>query len=260
MLRKRLIFTLIYSDGYFMQSRNFRLQRVGDIHWLQQHYQFQKISFSLDELLILNASRQSKSIETFSNIVSTLSRHVFIPVAAGGGIKTVHDAEILFRCGADKIVLNSILHSNSTLVSTLVNRYGSQSIIASVDYKTTEQGIEIFIENGTLKIPLSLDHYAQYLESLAVGEIYLNSIDQDGTGFGYDIDTIQKMKHKIRVPLIIAGGAGNERHLIEGLKIEDVSAVATANLFNFIGDGLPNARKKIIESHINMAAWRTNLM
>ena len=63
----------------------------------------------------------------------------------------------------------------------------------------------------------------------------------------------------MHVPLIIVGGAGNEQHLIEGLKIEDVNAVSTANLFNFIGNGLPNARKKIIESKMNVASWRSDL-
>src|SRR3989338_930224 len=109
MLRKRLIFTLIYSDGYFTQSRNFRLQRVGDIEWLQRNYRFQEIAFSLDELIILNASRQDTSIAAFSNIVSILRHNIFIPVAAGGGIRTEEDAEILFRHGADKIALNSVL-------------------------------------------------------------------------------------------------------------------------------------------------------
>jgi cyclase len=59
----------------------------------------------------------------------------------------------------------------------------------------------------------------------------------------------------INVPLIIAGGAGNESHLLEGLKLEKVNAVATANLFNFIGDGLINARKNILKENINIANW-----
>jgi len=259
MLRKRLIFTLIYSDGYFMQSRNFRLQRVGDIHWLEQNYQFQEIAFSLDELIILNASRQCKDILAFADTVSTLSQNVFIPVAAGGGIRTLEEAEILFHHGADKIVLNSVLHADSLLVKNLINQYGAQSIIASIDYKANANNTEVFIDNGTSKISYSLDDYISHLESLNVGEIYLNSIDRDGTGFGYDTETIQLIKKKIHTPLIIAGGAGNEKHLINGLEIEDVSAVATANLFNFIDNGLPNARKKIIESKINIASWRTDL-
>jgi cyclase len=85
--------------------------------------------------------------------------------------------------------------------------------------------------------------------------VYLNSIEQDGTGFGYDINTIQKVSAEIKTPFIVAGGAGNEKHLEEGLKVENVSAVATANLFNFIGDGLPNARRYMIENDCNLVRW-----
>src|SRR3990167_5562639 len=244
MLRKRLIFTLIYHDGYFTQSRNFRLQHVGDINWLQKNYQFKEVAFSLDELIILDASRHEKNIMAFSNMISEFRQNIFIPVAVGGGIKTLEDAEILFQCGADKIVLNSVLETNEILIKNLVNRYGSQSIIASIDYKKNGDTISIFIKNGESKISRSLDDYIKHIESLNAGEIYLNSIDRDGTGFGYDIETIQSIAKKIHVPLIIAGGAGNEQHLIDGLKINGVNGVATANLFNFIGDGLLNARTK----------------
>src|SRR3990167_10018424 len=255
MLRKRIIFTLIYNKDFFMQSRNFRLQKVGDINWLEKHYQFQKISFSIDELIVLNASRENKSIIQFVNAVSRLKHNVFIPIAAGGGIQTIEGAERLFNNGADKIVLNSILISHLDIVRELVNQYGSQSIIASIDYTKIDGFNTAFISNGTTKISLSLIEYIKYVQNLNIGEIYLNSIDQDGTGFGYDFETINDLKKDIKVPLIIAGGAGNEHHLLEGLKIHEISAVATANLFNFVGNSLPIARKKIIQAGVNIAPW-----
>lgn len=258
MLRKRIIFTLIYCDGFFMQSRNFRLQKVGDINWLNKNYQFQKIAFSLDELIILNASRNTKDTAQFAKSVTQLAQNVFIPVTAGGGIKSMQDAELLFTDGADKIVLNSSLYNNPDLVKALIHKYGSQSILASIDYKKHSDKEAIFINDGSEKINVSLDEYLKYVEDLHVGEIYLNSIDQDGTGFGYDVPTISRVKNKISVPLIIAGGAGNETHFLAGLKMTEVSAVATANLFNFVGDGLPNARKNIIRSGINVALWKNH--
>jgi len=256
MLRKRLIFTLIYNQGSFMQSRNFRLQKVGDVAWLEKNYQFQKIAFSLDELIVLNASRDAKSMVEFSQAVSQLTQDVFIPIAAGGGIRAMEDAELLFKSGADKIVLNSLLFNDVQLVEKLVKQYGSQSIVASVDYKKTNGINEVFIEDGVTKLDLSLEDYIQHVENLNVGEVYLNSIDQDGTGFGYDLETINQIKKAIKAPLIIAGGAGNERHLLDGLNIDKVSAVATANLFNFMGNALPNARKDIIQSGVSLAPWK----
>lgn len=255
MLRKRIIFSLIYSDGYFMQSRNFRLQKVGNLNWLEKNYKFQSIAFSLDELIVLNASKTEKNIIEFAETVSNLVNDVFIPIAAGGGIRTLEDAELLFNSGADKLVLNTALVESPELVKILVKQYGSQSIVASIDYKKVDGVYEVYIKDGTFKIEMSLLEYIKYLETLEIGEIYLNSMEKDGTGFGYDFDTIYEVENNINLPLIIAGGAGNENHLIEGLQISGVSAVATANLFNFIGDGLPKARKKIIETGLNIADW-----
>ncbi len=255
MLRKRIIFSLIYNEGFFTQSRNFRLQKVGDLQWLEKNYGFQKIAFSLDELIVVNASRRNKSISDFASMISLLVNDVFIPICAGGGIRTMNDAELLFKKGADKIIMNTALYQNPELIKELVRNYGSQSVVASVDYKTVNGINEVYIADATIKIDKTLEEYLQYLSLLDIGEIYLNSIDKDGTGFGYDLETIQTVSQKIDKPLIIAGGAGNEKHLIEGLQINEVSAVATANLFNFIGDGLPNARKKIIASGLNIANW-----
>lgn len=258
MLRKRIIFALIYSDGNFMQSRNFRLQKVGNLHWLEKNYKFQNIAFALDELIVLNASKGEKSIPEFASTISKLVNDVFIPIAAGGGIRTIEDADLLFKSGADKIVLNSLLVENPDMVKEIIKNYGSQSVVACIDCKLRDDNYEIFIKDGSLKIYYELSEYVSYLEHLGVGEIYLNSIDKDGTGFGYDQRLIETVNKITSLPLIIAGGAGNESHLEQGLKIENVSAVATANLFNFVGDGLPRARKKLIESGINLPNWTNN--
>lgn len=255
MLRKRIIFTLIYNNGHFMQSRNFRLQKVGDLNWLERNYKFQKIAFSLDELIVLDATRENKSINKFADTISKLVNDVFIPIAAGGGIRTIEDAELLFNSGADKIVLNTALFEIPDLVKDIIQRYGSQSVVASVDYKTDGGLNKVFIHDGAKELPVSLEDYIAYIKTLNIGEIYLNSIDKDGTGFGYDFETIKKVKENLTVPLIIAGGAGNQSHFIDGLKLDGVNAVATANLFNFIGDGLPKARATLIENGENIANW-----
>ena len=118
MLRKRIIFTLVYENGFFNQSRNFRLQKVGNISWLEKNYKFKDIAFSLDELIVLNASKDKKNIQEFGKILSELVNDVFIPIAAGGGIRTVEDAKFLFENGADKLVINTILYENLSKVAT----------------------------------------------------------------------------------------------------------------------------------------------
>ena len=194
MLRKRLIFTLIYNDGFFTQSRNFRLQKVGDISWLEKNYGFKDLAFSLDELIVLNASREDKDIMGFAATLSRLVEDVFIPICAGGGLRCMKDAEILFENGADKIILNTAIYENKDLVVDLINKYGSQSIVASVDYRKND----VFLRNGTQKIDIKLPDYMDYIDGLGVGEVYLNSMDNDGTGFGYDIETVKNQLQLIQ--------------------------------------------------------------
>jgi len=257
MLRKRLIFTLIYSNGYFMQSRNFRLQKVGNLEWLEKNYNIQEASKSLDELIILNASRAEEDFINFIKIIKRISQKVYIPVSAGGKITKIDHIESLFKNGADKIVFNSTIYKNPDLVKMALLKYGSQSIIASIDYKKDIEKIyNIYINNGQKCLEKDLFYHINKIEKIGFGEIYINSIDQDGTGFGYDFSVINTEKIKIKLPLIFAGGAGNHLHLKEGLIKDQISAVATANLFNFMHDGLVNARDEILKAGINLANWK----
>jgi len=251
MLRKRIVFTLIYDDGFFCQSRNFRLQRVGDIKWLENNYKFQKIAFSIDELIVINATRGEKNLSKFTKILDRLVDNVYIPISAGGGVSSLEDAKLLFNHGADKLIINTALFKNTNLISNIVKYYGKQSIIASIDYKDNE----VFISDGRKKAGPYLEQYVKQIELLGVGEIYLNSIEKDGTGFGYDLNTIELIADKINTPLIVAGGAGNQQHLLKGIKTKGVSAIATANLFNFIGESLPKARQHLIQNGANLVEW-----
>ena len=88
MLKKRIIFTLLYIDGFFYQSRNFNLQKVGDVQWLKKNYNFQNISFFIDELIILNISRNEKNLDKFITVVKKVSEFSFVPVTVGGGINS----------------------------------------------------------------------------------------------------------------------------------------------------------------------------
>jgi imidazole glycerol-phosphate synthase subunit HisF len=239
-----------------MLSRNFTLQKVGDFNWLKKHYNFQKIAFSIDELVILNVTRNDRDINMFAEAVKEVISNVFIPVSVGGGIRSLSDADLLLKSGADKIILNTPLYSDKKLVNQLVKKYGSQFVVGSVDYKIEDKNNVVFIENGSKKVEMDFTKYLNYINSLNIGEVYLNSIDRDGTGQGLDLLNLKNILNKIKCPLIIAGGAGNMYHLEEGLTSTHIDAVATANLFNFLGDSLPKSREHIIEKKIKIANWK----
>jgi cyclase len=255
MPKKRLVFTLLYQQGYFYLSRNFRLQRAGDLAWLLNNYRFSSIATAIDELVILDVNRGSRDRDAFCAAVAQISANCYMPLVLGGGIRTLVDAQALVTNGADKLLINTALASDPDLVRELVSIYGSQCIVASIDYRIERGSFSVYTHQGQHRLDQSLQAYIEQLAALQVGELYLNSIDRDGTGQGYCFEALSHIVESIHLPVILAGGAGNQHHLLQGLHRADVDAVATANLFNFIGDGLPKARAHLIDYGIAMAYW-----
>lgn len=259
-MAKRIIFTLLFEDGYFVQSRNFKLQRVGDFNWLRDNYNFKKISSSIDELIVLNISRNDEFTEDFLSVLSLLSDETFIPISSGGGIKKIVEVENLFKNGADKVVINSLLFSKPKFIESLADRYGNQAIIASVDIKKDGDAYFVWSNCGSIKQPILIEDWLKTLSKFPIGEILVHSIDNDGVGEGMEIGIKNLLPEDLTMPVILSGGAGKPSHLIEALRINHFDAVATANLFNFIGNGLQLSREKIIFSKIELPEWDPNLI
>jgi cyclase len=259
MVKKRLIFSLLLNNGAYMLSRNFRLQHVGDLTWLKEYYDFRAIALSIDELVVLNVSRSDNASAVFTKALSELVKECFIPVAVGGGINTVDKAYEMFDAGADKIVLNTSLVKNPALIKELVKNFGGQSIVASIDYKSHNGCNLVLIENGSVETGWSIEQAIRNAIELGVGEVYLTSIDRDGTGRGYDIELLQRAVSICPMPIIASGGVGRYDHLVEGINQAGVNAVSTANLFAFMADGLTEARDCMRISGIDLASWNTDV-
>jgi imidazole glycerol-phosphate synthase subunit HisF len=250
--KKRLIFTLLYDSGSFMLSRNFRLQKVGNMDWLEENYGFSTVGYSIDELVVIDVSRQGRNTPQFCEDLKRLTRDCFAPITAGGGIRTLEHVHQLLRSGADKVVVNTALHDQPELVEEIAAELGRQCIVASIDIQKINGVYQVFKNNGTVKVGESLDHILLKCAGLPIGEIHIESIDRDGTGNGLDLEILEFIKHVKDVPLILMGGVGNAEHIIAGLKDERVDAVATGNLLNFMGDGLVRARGLAIDGGINL--------
>jgi cyclase len=250
MLTKRLIFTLLYDSGSFMLSRNFRLQKIGDLDWLEDNYGFSTVGYAIDELVVIDVSRQSRNTPQFCEDLKQLTRDCFAPITAGGGIRTLEHVHQLLRSGADKVVINTSLHDQPELVEEIATEFGRQCIVASIDVQKIDGTYQVFKNNGTVKVGESLEHVLLKCAGLPVGEIHIESIDRDGTGNGLDLEILEFVKHVKDLPLILMGGIGNADHIIAGLKDNRVDAVATGNLLNFMGDGLARARELAINGGV----------
>lgn len=260
MPKKRLIFTLLFdseSENYCL-SRNFTLQKVGNISWLKKNYNFSNVSKYIDELIILEVSRNNPSKKNFCSMLKKLSSECFIPISAGGNIRNLNDARMLFLSGADKVVLNSPIFDNPELTFKIAREFGKQCLIGSFDLKKFENDYVFYTEKGSKTQNYSPKDFFNNLDELYLGEIYLNSINKDGTGQGYDFNLLDLIPEGFNLPLILSGGAGHSEHIIEALKSPKVDAASTAHLFNFMGNTLKSSREKAIDQKIKLALWHSD--
>ena len=254
-----MIFTLLFGDGAYHLSRNFSLQQVGDINWITTHYCFEIMSRYLDELMVLDVSRGDRDPKGLVEQIRALCRNVFAPVAAGGGIRSLEDANRLFRAGVDKVVLNSAFFLDPALPRHLAAVYGSQSIVASLDYRVEAGGARrVRIRNGGEETGVDLVEAVHRIEELGAGEVFMTCIDRDGTGQGYDIEGLRLCAAATGLPLIASGGAGNSAHFARAFSEAGVQAVATANLFNFMDEGLQDARAELLDMDYPLGNWASH--
>jgi len=257
MLKKRIIFTLLYKKKNFYLSRNFNHQKIGNIDWLFKNYKFKNLYQDIDELVILNIEndKNEKLFDNFCNTVKKISKDLYFPLSAGGQVNSFNRATKIFNSGCEKVVINSSFFNNQNLVDKISKLYGSQSIIFSVDYVKKKNNYYVYIDNGKLNTKITLKKYLSNNYKKNFGEIMLRSIDRDGSGQGYDLKILKFLPSKINKPIIISGGAGHENHLLQALLSNKINAVNTSNLLNFINDGLKNARLNISKK-IKLPNWK----
>ena len=235
MRRIRTIPVLLLKNGGLYKTVNFKSPTyVGDPINAVKIFNEKET----DELILLdyNASADNRQIDY--KRIEEISGEAFMPMAYGGGIKTLDDAKRVFDCGFEKVVLNSVLISNPGLVDEIGNIFGAQAVVGSIDYKKNLFGkSKVYTQSGSKNTGYDPIEWAERLQSYGVGEIMLNSIDRDGTWSGYDLDMINKVSAKINVPLIACGGAGSIADLKEGVSA-GASAVAAGSMFVFQKKGM----------------------
>jgi len=190
----------------------------------------------VDELILLDISATAEKREPNFALIEEIASECFMPLGYGGGVTTVEQMRRLYRLGVEKISLNTAAFTDRRLVEAGCKTFGSSSVIASIDTKSTLFGKrEVWINGGRVNTKEDPVRYAEQLAQLGVGEILVNSIDRDGTMSGYDIDLLRLLSAAVDVPIIACGGAGSIDHMQEAVAKAGVPAVAAGSMFVFHG-------------------------
>lgn len=189
----------------------------------------------VDELVFLDITATAENKKPNFELLARIASESFMPFSYGGGIRSIEDATKILRMGAEKIVINNYAFENPEFIGEVSAKHGSQSVIVSIDVKkTAKDKYEVFIKNGTRKTGIDPVFYAAKMGKIGAGEIFLNSIDNDGVMRGYDIDLIKKVSEAVGIPVIACGGAGK----LDDFRLavnSGASAVAAGSFFVFVG-------------------------
>lgn len=187
-----------------------------------------------DELIYIDAVASLYGRENLLEIVRKAVQHIFVPLTAGGGIRTIDDIRNLLRAGADKVAINTAAIHNPEFIKEASRIFGSQCIVVSISAKARGNGkYEALTDNGREKSGKDVFDWVKEAVDLGAGELLITSIDREGTGKGYDIDLIKHIANAVPVPVIACGGAGQLNHFAECITQGQADAVCAASIFHY---------------------------
>lgn len=231
MLAKRIIPCLDVKDGRVVKGVNFvGLRDAGDPVELAAHYSAQ----GADEIVFLDITATHEGRKTVVDMLRRTAERVFVPLAVGGGIRTVEDFTELLRAGADKISVNSAAVRDPSLITRAAEKFGSQCVVTAIDAKRRpEGGYEVYLNGGRLPTGIDAVEWAVKAESLGAGEILLTSMDADGTKAGFDLAMTRAVADAVGIPVIASGGCGTLAHFAEAFTEAHADAALAASLFHY---------------------------
>jgi cyclase len=225
------------------------LRKVGIPSELALNYYLQGI----DEIIYMDSVASLYGRNHLSEIVKEAVKNIFVPLTVGGGIRSLADVGNILRSGADKVSINTAAIKNPKLISEVANKYGSQCMITSIEAKKNgPSSWEAYTDNGREHTGFDVLEWAKKAESLGAGEILLTSVDQEGTGKGFDLELINKVSNLVSIPVIASGGMGVSQDLIDVVKVGNADAVAMANVLHFQKINISDLRKEAFLNSIEV--------
>tara|TARA_S200000501_G_C20703128_1_gene690491 strand:- start:61 stop:825 length:765 start_codon:yes stop_codon:yes gene_type:complete len=234
MLRSRIIPCLLVHKKGLVKTVNFKDPKyVGDPINAVRIFNEKEV----DELMVLDIDATREKREPDLEMIKNLADECRMPFCYGGGITTVEQAKKIISLGAEKVALSNSALNNIELCKDIGNVIGNQSVVVVIDVKKKKlfKGYNVYSQNGTSKSKWRLDDLIKKLELIGVGEIVINSIDNDGMMRGYDMYLVELIRKMCSMPITVLGGAGSLDDIKDMISRFKIIGVAAGSLFVFKG-------------------------
>jgi len=231
MLKQRVIAVLPVLNGIVVQSLGFqKYLPVGKPAIAVEHLN----RWGIDEIIMLDISSSRSVDEGPERYISVVAPYCLVPLAVGGGIRTIDHVRDVIKSGADRIVLNTSIFDNPELIEQAAQRFGTQCIVAAIDAKPGEgEAYDTYVDGGARWTGLSPVELARRAEDHGAGEILIQAMHRDGRRSGYDLELSAQVAAAVSVPVIVLGGVGMPAHMAEAAQVPGVCGLAAGNFFHY---------------------------
>lgn len=206
-----------------------------------------------DELIYVDIVASLYQRNSLLDIVERTAAEVFVPLTVGGGIRTTDDIASLLRAGADKVAINTAAIGRPEFISEAARMFGSQCVVLSIEAKRQRPGAwEAFTDNGRERSGRDAIAWAREGVALGAGEILVTSVDQEGTGRGYDLELTREIATHVPVPVIACGGAGSPEDVVGVVRDGKADAVALARLLHNRQSDIPAVKRALATAGVEV--------
>lgn len=241
MLKRRLIPVLLLKNERMVKPIQFGAGGERDVGWPVTTAKIYN-SQDADELIFIDITATNSGKSFLAGTLKKVAEHCFVPLTAGGGIRTIEDIRELLRAGADKVSINTAAVENPDFIKEAAGVFGSQCVVVSIDAKKENGKYVVYTHGGKNRTNLEVVLWAKEVATQGAGEILITSIDNEGTMNGYDIKLVRSVSDAVSVPVIANGGAGSRAHFVEAFKDGCVSAAAASSVFHFSDSNIPQVK------------------
>lgn len=204
-----------------------------------------------DEIIYIDTVASLYGRNNLVDVVSRATEHVFVPITVGGGIRSVEDARTLLRVGADKVAINTAAIKEPKLIRQLSDVWGSSTIVLSIEAKKTgDKKWEAYTDNGRERTGLDVVQWAETGAKLGAGEIFITSVDQEGTKKGFDCELVEGITRNVDIPVIASGGFGALEHVTQLMNVAKPTGVAIADSLHYNRFSLDQIRSFCVTNDI----------
>ena|SRR3989338_1639470 len=255
MLKVRVIPCMLFNGFHLVKTISFgQIRNLGNPIQMARVYN----SRNVDELIFIDLAATEERREPEYDTITEIMKECFMPVTIGGWITKIADVDRLMRIGADKIAINNAAIVCPEFITELAEKFGSQCVVISIDGKRVGEEHYVFTHRGTVNTGIPVTTWVEKVTARGAGEIFLTSVDQDGTMAGYNLPLIAAAADATTIPVIACGGAGKVQDIIDAVLVGHANAVSLASIFHYGGHTVNSIKERMHKAGIPVRLMREN--